>query len=337
MTTSIFQAKNPENQPLIDALHELAEVETHSNVKNAGFRGRALRVAAQNLAKLDAKITDGYDLADSRSPNKVTGVGQGTAYYINEFLETGKLAEIDEIKTNTEEQTGQESPGLVDSSDGKDDLEEAKDKQEEEKATNDKKKSTTKTKTNTDTTDTDHQIHINRAPVLTLWVTVVAECQGYSREEALTYGKWVSGMLAQAKGQALGIFQKKDKEATEEPKTKRQRIDGKDHVEVFQHIQIPVQDVNGKQLAMEPKATDAIDPDKVQAYLERSFGTEDLQRAEEAMTELANSVSKNKLKDEAYEIYEIIRPEWHGWGKPGSLDLKKISNLEKKAGEEDQT
>ncbi len=33
-------------------------------------------------------------------------------------------------------------------------------------------------------------MNINRAPVLTLWVAVVAERQGYSWEEALTFGRY---------------------------------------------------------------------------------------------------------------------------------------------------
>ena len=39
----------------------------------------------------------------------------------------------------------------------------------------------------------DHlTIEINRAPVLTLWATVVAERLGFNHEEALTLGKAVS-------------------------------------------------------------------------------------------------------------------------------------------------
>ena len=50
-------------------------------------------------------------------------------------------------------------------------------------------------------------ISINRAPVLTLWATVVAERLGFAHDEALTLGKAVAGLNAQAKGRRLGIFQ----------------------------------------------------------------------------------------------------------------------------------
>jgi hypothetical protein len=36
-------------------------------------------------------------------------------------------------------------------------------------------------------------IEINRAPVLTLWASVVAERLGYDREEALSLGKCLAG------------------------------------------------------------------------------------------------------------------------------------------------
>ena len=49
-------------------------------------------------------------------------------------------------------------------------------------------------------------VTINRAPVLTLWASVVAERLGFEREEALTLGKAVAGLTAQSKGQRLGIF-----------------------------------------------------------------------------------------------------------------------------------
>ena len=52
------------------------------------------------------------------------------------------------------------------------------------------------------------KVSINRAPVLTLWATVVAERLGYDHNCSLTLGKAVAGLNAQAKGQRLGIFEK---------------------------------------------------------------------------------------------------------------------------------
>jgi hypothetical protein len=36
------------------------------------------------------------------------------------------------------------------------------------------------------------KIKINRAPVLTLWATIVAERLGYKKDESLTFGKAIA-------------------------------------------------------------------------------------------------------------------------------------------------
>ena len=61
-------------------------------------------------------------------------------------------------------------------------------------------------------------IMINRAPVLTLWASVVAECLGYEHNEALTLGRAVAGLNAYSKGVALGLFQPSPKEVKEQRK-----------------------------------------------------------------------------------------------------------------------
>ena len=50
------------------------------------------------------------------------------------------------------------------------------------------------------------KVSINRAPVLTLWGAVVAERLGYDEDEALSFGKCLAGLNAQAKGRRLGIY-----------------------------------------------------------------------------------------------------------------------------------
>jgi hypothetical protein len=50
------------------------------------------------------------------------------------------------------------------------------------------------------------KIQINRAPVLTLWASVVAERLGFAHDEALSLGKAVAGLTAQSKGRRLGIY-----------------------------------------------------------------------------------------------------------------------------------
>lgn len=62
-------------------------------------------------------------------------------------------------------------------------------------------------------------ITINRAPVLTLWATVVAKRLGFKQDEALTLGRAVAGLNAQSKGRRLGIF----KPHEETPKKAREK------------------------------------------------------------------------------------------------------------------
>ena len=125
---------------------------------------------------------------------------------------------------------------------------------------------------------------INRAPVLTAWVAVVAQREGYSRAEGLSFGRWISGMLAQIKGRSLGIYQPREK--SEEEKASRRRRDARlgavEQINVF-----------GKRIPAVVKTDDDDDdggggggkyravsegkpiaPESVEAYLKRSFGAE---------------------------------------------------------------
>jgi hypothetical protein len=65
-------------------------------------------------------------------------------------------------------------------------------------------------------------ISINRAPVLTLWAAVVAHRLGFDEDKALTLGKAVAVLNAQAKGRKLGIFKPREEKA----KTAREKERG---------------------------------------------------------------------------------------------------------------
>jgi hypothetical protein len=53
-------------------------------------------------------------------------------------------------------------------------------------------------------------IKVNRAPVLTLWASVVAERLGHPPELALSLAKIVAGTAARAKARRLGIAEESD-------------------------------------------------------------------------------------------------------------------------------
>ncbi len=82
--------------------------------------------------------------------------------------------------------------------------------------------------------DVHAQVQINRAPVITLWVAAVAQRQGFSREAALTFGKYISGMLAQSKGRAIGIYEDSGKSEEEKAEARqKEEAAGIEHVDVF--------------------------------------------------------------------------------------------------------
>src|SRR5262245_18967886 len=56
-------------------------------------------------------------------------------------------------------------------------------------------------------------VSINRAPLLTLWAAVVAQHLGFDEDEALSLGKAVAGLNAQAKGRRLGLFKPHEEKA----------------------------------------------------------------------------------------------------------------------------
>ena len=169
-------------------------------------------------------------------------------------------------------------------------------------------------------------ISINRAPVLTLWVAVVAERLGFREDEALSLGKAVAGLNAQAKGRRLGIFkphEEKAKKAREKERGERFRI------EVLGRPVPATTTGDGIRAVRGPKP---IDPDGVRRYLEDKFG-ENLKAVRSAMQQVARAYKPQELPHDAYRLYERFRPAIpagvKGWGAAGKLDLGLIARLAK--------
>ncbi|HEX7588598.1 MAG TPA: hypothetical protein VF478_09810 [Anaerolineae bacterium] len=170
------------------------------------------------------------------------------------------------------------------------------------------------------------KITINRAPVLTLWATIVAERLGYKHAEALTLAKALTGSTAQAHGQALGIYTPKDK------KDEKKKAKDAKPLEIF------LQQFLAKKLPMVRTADglravskgQPIDPASVERYLASKFG-DALPAARDAMTELARSVPPKQLSTKAYALYGLFTPKvasgTSGWGAKGELDLDLIRSL----------
>lgn len=168
-------------------------------------------------------------------------------------------------------------------------------------------------------------IKINRAPVMTLWATIVAEHLGFDREAALTLAKVVTGLNAQAKGQRLGIYEPKTKEHIE---SLRQRPAGETFTVSLMGRAVPALNTpEGLRAANDGKP---VSPDSVKRYLASKFG-DGLAEAEAALQALAGSIPADELADKAYYLYEKFRPTVpagvKGWGAAGELDLDAIRKL----------
>jgi hypothetical protein len=169
-------------------------------------------------------------------------------------------------------------------------------------------------------------VTINRAPVLTLWAAVVARRLGFDENEALSLGKAVAGLNAQAKGQRLGIFK------PHEQKTAQARA--KEHGEDF-WVEVcgrPVPATNTPDGVRAVKGSEPINSESVRRYLASKFG-DDLKRVRAAMEQLAKALRPKDLAAQAYPLYERFRPEvpqgTTGWGAKGELDLALIRSLAK--------
>ncbi len=168
------------------------------------------------------------------------------------------------------------------------------------------------------------KVKINRAPVLTLWATVVAERLGFDHEEALTLGKAVAGLNAQSKGRRLGIF----KPGKEKGEKARERERGQQFFVEILGRSVPATNTDkGVRATIKDKP---LDPESVQRYLKQKFSDE-LAEVRQAMSELAKAFDPEELADEAYFLYEKFRPDIpsgkKGWGAEGELDLDYIRDL----------
>jgi hypothetical protein len=168
-------------------------------------------------------------------------------------------------------------------------------------------------------------IQVNRAPVLTLWGAVVAEALGFDREAALSLGKCLAGLNAQAKGRSLGIFG--PPKAVERGVPKKAGLGEEFWVEVCGRPLPAKKTQDGIRAVIKDKPIDA---SGVEKYLQQKFG-EDLPTVRKALEALAASLSPDDLRAQAYSLYERFRPQIPagraGWGAKGQLDLELIQSL----------
>src|SRR5919202_6223837 len=142
-------------------------------------------------------------------------------------------------------------------------------------------------------------IRVNRAPVLTLWVAVIAERLGFHREAALTLGRAVAGSSAQMKGRALGIYEPSHEPPSKAAEERREKLDPEDWVGVrlLGRLVRAVRTPEGLR-ALEKDFRPA-SAESVERYLESKFG-EHLPDVRAAMERLAGSMPRG------FGLYEAV-------------------------------
>jgi hypothetical protein len=169
-------------------------------------------------------------------------------------------------------------------------------------------------------------VNINRAPVLTLWASVVAERLGYDHETALTLGRAVAGLNAPSKGRRLGIFE--EPQGAPEDREPNTRQPGDPWLVSLWHRRVPV--ISTDQGMRATVKGQPIDPDGVRRDLVQTFGHE-LADARIAMDALAKAYPSNQLAAYAYALCKPFRPKVpageRGWRAAGPLDLDAMRAL----------
>jgi hypothetical protein len=169
-------------------------------------------------------------------------------------------------------------------------------------------------------------IQVNRAPVLALWATVVAEALGYSPETALTLGRYVTSSSARLKAKSIGMLDEA-MEAVEriaqaealKPHRDTVRLLGRDIPLLRAAYGTPRANEKGK-----PMSASA-----ARSYIARAFG-EHLAEVRAAMVALADSMPPEELNRAGFRLYERFRPDVprgaEGWGAKGQLQIDRIRN-----------
>ena len=171
-------------------------------------------------------------------------------------------------------------------------------------------------------------LRINRAPVLTLWASVVAEQLGLPHDTALTAGQAVAGMTAYAKGVRLGIYAQPIDSGTKPALTKPEGSTGT--IKEFMLLGRIVHIADTKDGPRAINKGEIAKPQAVEKYLRSKFGDQ-LDAVLGAMVALARSLPPKELNANAFHLYEQFRPEVppdeKGWGAKGVLDLNRIAAL----------
>ena len=151
---------------------------------------------------------------------------------------------------------------------------------------------------------------------------------GFDHKAALSLGKTLAGLNAQAKGRRLGIY--KPMELPEGKPPKKAKLGEEFRVELLGRP-IPAKHTeHGIRAVDEDKP---IESEGVEGYLAEKFGPA-LEDVREAMRKLAQVFDPKELNENGFTLYERFRPAIpdgvRGWGAKGELDIRLILSLAQK-------
>ncbi|TFL05855.1 hypothetical protein BDV98DRAFT_630506 [Pterulicium gracile] len=162
--------------------------------------------------------------------------------------------------------------------------------------------------------------HVNRAPLMTAWATVVGERLGFRREEALSIASVYTEMNALTKGVSLGIF-----ESGRDAGIEARRGGSQPYVDFIGRRPL-YQTQDGQWRAM-LKHTPA-QPGPAFAYISRAF-RQTAPNMIGALRLLAESYGPEVLNQKAWCLYADFRPKVEGWGQRGEVRCDTILALRK--------
>jgi hypothetical protein len=166
-------------------------------------------------------------------------------------------------------------------------------------------------------------IHVNRAAVLTLWATIVAERLGHPSQTALTLGHAVCSCSAR-EGRHTGIVDN-------EPEAEERR-----RAETALKARIQIIRLLDRDISVLPAGDGTLRADDngkpvsargVVSYIANAFGDR-LDEARAAMEALADTLPPEELNRVGMRLYEWFRPDvpngTQGWCERGELRLERV-------------
>jgi hypothetical protein len=167
-------------------------------------------------------------------------------------------------------------------------------------------------------------IQVNRAPVLALWATVVAETLGHPPDTAITLGRYVTSSSARIKARSIGMMDEAMEASERLAEAEALKPDLMMIVLLGREIPVLLHP-DGTHRANEkgnPMAAAG-----ARSYISRAFGDRlDEVRAE--MVALAAMFPPEELNRIGFRMYEKFRPDVpkgaEGWGAKGELHIHRI-------------